>query len=98
MGGLFALNMVKYSIKKKIKVPTALLLTVPYPRLLFEDNNNDNNLLMAISDEEIESPHEIKLNQLQSVFLDLEINEIQKYEDDERLNFFISPKTVITIN
>ena len=73
-----------------LKTPDALLLSIPYPRLVYEDNTP--NIFMALNDdiEDDEEDKDPKIMQLQSVFLDLDNNEINKFEDDHRLNFFLS--------
>lgn len=90
-GGLFALDMIKLSIKKKLRIPNALLLNMPYSRFICEDCRN--SLLMALFNEKEEVNFQ-EINQLQSVFLDLENNDLSQYEGDDRLNFFLSTEEV----
>jgi len=90
-GGLFALDMIKLSIQKKLRIPNALLLNMPYSRFICEDCRN--SLIMGLFNEKEEVNFQ-EINQLQSVFLDLENNDLSQYEGDDRLNFFLSTEEV----
>ncbi len=87
--------MVKYSIKNKRKIPEAVLLSFPYPRVIFEETSP--SILLSIIEEDFGCECN-KVSQIQNVFLDLENNDIEKFESDDRLNFFLTKEEVSNID
>jgi len=89
-GFFFSLNIIKYSIFNKIKIPDAAVILYAPARIVY--NSMSHSLLTGCRDNFIDP--ELMAN-IQRVFLDLDNNNINDYKNDDNLNLYLTDPKII---
>jgi len=90
-GGHFCLDIVKNAIKNNVRKPDGLLLIYPSTRIVFENMGPSFGISCRDSFIEISL-----IGNMQKAVLDLENFDLDHYDKDENLNFYKTPKEIIS--
>ena len=82
------MDIIKYAIEKKIKVPDAAVFVFPIPNLINEIQIEDPFSFLSLQENCI-------FTQIRENFLDLEHKELREFKEDHRLNFFKTDSNII---
>ncbi len=88
VGSLIAIDIIKYAIEKKIKLPDAAVFVFPIPNLI-------NEILIEDPFSFLRLEENCFFTKIRESFLDLENKELSDYKEDDRLNFFKTDSDII---
>jgi hypothetical protein len=96
LGSLITFDIIKYGMKNRLRLPDFCIFVNPSPKIVIEDLNflKDPLLLLSSSEEDFihEVPQTVKMEEL---FLDFEKGELISFNEDHRLNFFLTDPSLV---
>jgi hypothetical protein len=82
------MDIIKYAIDKKLKIPDAVIFVFPIPNLINHVYSQDPFTFLRLEENCI-------YTKIRENFIDLENKELSEFNDDHRLNFFLTNPEII---
>ena len=92
IGSLIALDIIKHSIKTGLKVPDAGVFLFPNPRVYLSEEILKDSIIMT-EDHSLEIPF---IEKIQELLLNPNEDMNIKYNEDDRLNFFLTDTNLVS--